>query len=192
MSTRLVAPDLADGDVRLRELRDSDVPAFARALQDPGVFDAAYSGQLAADEREVLAYVRKTRPLAEAGERILLTIAGPDDEMAGLGMLFGLNERNLDGEIGFWLAPDARGAGIGTRAVRLLTGWALHAVGRERVYAMTRPENAGARALLERAGFVLDGTIRGRERRADGTRGDSVSYTMLFTDDQAPPDPRSP
>jgi RimJ/RimL family protein N-acetyltransferase len=107
-------------------------------------------------------------------------------------MVYNINDRNLEAEIGFWLAREARGRGIGTRAVRLLTGWAMHAAGMERVYAMTRPTNTGARALLERAGFVCDGTIRGRERMAGGRRGDSLSYTMLYTDDQAPPDPRNP
>jgi RimJ/RimL family protein N-acetyltransferase len=186
----LVAPDLRDGPVGLRELRDDDAPRFASALQDPGVFDGAYSGNLAADEAAVLAYIRDMRPLAASGERILLTITGEGDAMAGLGMLFGFNERNRDCEIGFWLHPDARGTGVGTRAVRLLSGWAMHALGVERVYAMTRPDNAGSRALLERAGFVLDGTLRGSERTADGERRDSVSYTILYTDDQAPPDPR--
>jgi RimJ/RimL family protein N-acetyltransferase len=188
----LVAPDLRDGPVRLRELRDDDAPAFASGLEDPGVFDGAYSGNLAAEEPAVLAYIRQTRPLADQGERILLAIADEGDRMVGLGMAFGFNDRNRDCEIGFWLHPDARGAGMGTRAVRLLTGWLMHARGVERVYAMTRPDNRGSRALLERAGYVEDGTIRGRERKADGTRGDSVSYTILHTDDQAPADPRNP
>jgi RimJ/RimL family protein N-acetyltransferase len=188
----LVAPDLRDGPVRLRELRDDDAARFADALQDEGIFDGAYSGNLAADEAAVLAYIGKTRPEAERGERILLTIADESDRMVGLGMAFHFNDRNRDCEIGFWLHPDARGAGVGTRAVRLLTGWAMHALGVERVYAMTRPENTGSRPLLERAGFTLDGTIRGNERTADGTRRDAVSYTILYTDDQAPPDPRNP
>jgi RimJ/RimL family protein N-acetyltransferase len=188
----LTAPDLHDGPVRLRELRDEDVPAFVRALGDPAVFDKAYSGLLAADEKTVLSYVRRARGQAEAGERILLAIADRSDAMVGLGMLFHLNDRNLDAEIGFWLAPDARGGGFGTRAVRLLTGWAMHVLHLERIYAMTRPDNTDARRLLERAGFVLDGTIRGNERTADGLRKDAVSYTMLYTDIKAPPDPRNP
>lgn len=184
--TALVAPDLSDGVVRLRELRDDDVPAFTRALADPGVFDLAYSGNLAADEATVLAYVHRERASAEAGERILLAIVDEAGTMIGLGMLFALNDRNRDGEIGFWLAPEARGRGIGTRAVRLLTGWAMHQVGRERVYAMTNPANVGACGVLERAGFVCDGTIRGRDRTAAGERRDSLSYTILSSDEQAP------
>ena len=62
----------------------------------------------------------------------------------------------------------------------------MREVGRERVYAMTNPANAGARAVLERAGFTCDGIIRGRERTAAGARRDSVSYTMLSTDEKAP------
>ena len=185
----LVAPDppLEEGPARLRFLEDRDIPVFARALTDPGVFDLAYSGQLPADEDVVRDYVVAFREKAASGEGILLTIASAEsDEMAGLAMLFAIKERNLDAEIGFWLGPWARGAGIGTTGVRLIARWAFRHMGLERVHANTAPTNAGARGLLERAGFSFDGTLRGAERTASGERRDLVTYCLLSSDEGAP------
>jgi len=185
----LAAPDppLADGPARLRALEDRDVSAFARALEDDAVQSRAYSGAMAPEEDVVQAYVDGFRDKAEGGEGILLTIASADDdEMAGLGMLFAIKERNLDAEIGFWLGPWARGRGIGTSGVRLLCRWAFAQVGLDRVHANTSYDNEPTRALLERAGFSLDGTLRGAELTEAGERRDMVTYCMLSSDEGAP------
>jgi RimJ/RimL family protein N-acetyltransferase len=185
----LVAPDppLTEGAVRLRGLEDRDVPNFARALEDPGVFDLAYSGQLAADERAVAEYVRRFRATRTANEEaILMAFADAADEMAGLGMVFAINPRNLDAEIGFWVAPWARGSGTGLAGLRLLVRWAFEAFGLERLHAHTNPANAPARGLLERGGFTVEGTLRGADRTASGERRDSVSYSLLITDPRNP------
>jgi len=187
--TRVLAPPdppLAEGPARLRALEDRDVPAFVRAMQDDSVFDGAYGRQLAGDEETVRAYVEVFRAKALGGEGILLTITGADgDEMAGLAMLFAIKERNLDGEIGFWMGPWARGSGVGTAGIRLLARWAFETVGLERVHANTAPGNAGARGLLERAGFRFDGTLRGADRLPSGERADLVTYSLLSTDEGA-------
>ena len=189
MSRVLVAPDppLEDGPARLRFLEDRDVPVFTRALQDPTVSVNAYGGHLPANGDVVARYVTGFRDKAAAGEGILLSIAGAeDDEMAGLAMLFGINERNLDAEIGFWLAPWARGRGVGTTGVRLICRWAFESCGLERVHANTSPENEPTRRLLDRAGFHFDGTLRGAARLASGPREDLVTYSLLHTDEKAP------
>jgi RimJ/RimL family protein N-acetyltransferase len=60
-------------------------------------------------------------------------------------------------EIGYSLAPSARGKGIGTAAVAVLVG-RLAAVPRiRRLIAVTSAQNAASRRLLERQGFRITG-----------------------------------
>jgi RimJ/RimL family protein N-acetyltransferase len=64
-------------------------------------------------------------------------------------------------ELGFWLAPAARGRGLATAAVaeatrRALTDWRL-----TRVWARTDPDNQKAAQVLVRAGFVRQGEAGG-------------------------------
>ncbi|MFC5909721.1 GNAT family N-acetyltransferase [Streptacidiphilus monticola] len=64
-------------------------------------------------------------------------------------------------EIGYDLAPGARGKGYATETARLLVAYAFtHAVVRV-VQAHTEPTNLPSQAVLTRAGFVRDGETEG-------------------------------
>ncbi|WP_377268509.1 GNAT family N-acetyltransferase [Peterkaempfera sp. SMS 1(5)a] len=71
----------------------------------------------------------------------------------------------LDGatEIGFELAPGARGRGYATEALQALAGWALRQPGVHRVTATTAPGNLPSQRVMDRAGFR-------RTEDADGLR----------------------
>ncbi len=73
-------------------------------------------------------------------------------------------------ELGIELFPETRGQGLGTEAIELLTRHLL-GQGFARVQVSTDVANTGMRRVLEKAGFVFEGTLRGfmpdGERRAD-------------------------
>ena len=55
--------------------------------------------------------------------------------------------------------PSLRGRGYGTEAVRLLVGWLFSAMDATRVHMPTVPTNVAMRTVLERLGFVAEGTV---------------------------------
>jgi RimJ/RimL family protein N-acetyltransferase len=63
-------------------------------------------------------------------------------------------------EIGIALDPAARGAGVGTRAVRLLTQYLFDELEAHRVQAGTWVENHAMRGVLERLGYTCEGVMR--------------------------------
>ncbi len=65
-------------------------------------------------------------------------------------------ERPHEGEISYWLAPQGRGRGAATEAVRLLVEWALHSGAFRRVTLHTKPANSRSQAVALRAGFRLE------------------------------------
>jgi L-amino acid N-acyltransferase YncA len=75
-------------------------------------------------------------------------------------------------EIGYSLAPSARGKGIGTAAVGALVERLAAVPGIHRITAVTGAENAASRRLLERQGFRLTGTLPG---------SDEVRYTLSLS-----------
>jgi [ribosomal protein S5]-alanine N-acetyltransferase len=85
------------------------------------------------------------------------------------------------GEIGYWMAREARGRGLGTRAVRLLSRWAIDALALERVELLANPANEGSQRLAERAGFTREGLLR-RYRTRHGVREDLVMFSLLPED----------
>jgi len=62
-------------------------------------------------------------------------------------------------EIGYSLAPSARGKGIGTAAVAALVGRLAAVPGIRRLTAVTGAQNAASRHLLERQGFRITGPL---------------------------------
>jgi RimJ/RimL family protein N-acetyltransferase len=65
-------------------------------------------------------------------------------------------------EIGFWAAPWARRLGVTTAATRLACRWGFEELGLERVEWWAAVGNWGSRRVVERLGFTVEGTCRGR------------------------------
>ena len=62
-------------------------------------------------------------------------------------------------QIGYWLAPSARGRGSATRAAILLTRW-LFGLGAARVFLTIVAGNEASVAVARRAGFEYEETVR--------------------------------
>lgn len=82
------------------------------------------------------------------------------------------------GSIGYWLLPEARGKGLATRAVRLVSRWALLELGLARLALLTEPANVRSRRVAERCGFRLEGVLRS-VAEIDGRRVDYCSFSLL-------------
>ena len=104
-----------------------------------------------------------------------------DDRLLGALGISNFDWTDLTAEIGYWMAADARGRGIGTRATRMLAEWALMSLGLERLELLAHPDNEASQRLAERAGFTREGTLR-RYRRRHGVREDLVMFSMLAED----------
>ncbi|GAA1568653.1 GNAT family protein [Kribbella karoonensis] len=84
-------------------------------------------------------------------------------------------------EIGIALLPEYRGRGIGWRAQAILTSYLFEHTSVQRIQAATHPENIAEQKSLEKAGFRLEGVIRGCEFRAGKLR-DGYLYSRLRDD----------
>jgi [ribosomal protein S5]-alanine N-acetyltransferase len=60
------------------------------------------------------------------------------------------------GELGYWVAAEQRGAGLATRAARLLAAWALTELALPRLEIHVSPENERSRRVARGAGFEVD------------------------------------
>jgi RimJ/RimL family protein N-acetyltransferase len=65
-------------------------------------------------------------------------------------------------EVGYWVAPSARGRGVATAATRLICDWALDVLGFNRVEWQAYVGNDLSRRVAQRCGFTFEGTLRQR------------------------------
>ena len=83
-------------------------------------------------------------------------------------------------EVGYWVAPDARGTGVCTRALRLVAGWVLTRPGMARLELRAAEENVASQRVAEKAGFTREGVLRSSHYNARlGRRIDWAMFSLL-------------
>lgn len=164
------APDLADDAVLLRRWSDADLGCVEAASRDPHI-PAGTSVPAVFTPAAGRAFVRRQWGRAESGEGLSLAIVErATGDAVGAAVLMLRPQAGVAG-VGYWLVPDARGRGLATRAIRLLSSWALADAGLARVEAWVEPGNAASLRVVEAAGFTREGVLRSflsfGDRRAD-------------------------
>jgi RimJ/RimL family protein N-acetyltransferase len=164
--TGLKAPNLTDGEITVRGLRETDIPAIVAACQDPQIprWTRVPSPYTREDAQQFLASAATE---AAAGEGLALAVTGDDGRLIGT---IGLMELEGEGsaEIGYWTAAEARGRGVTTRAVVLLRDWAHEALGLGTIEILAHRDNRPSQLVAERAGFVDTGETRTIKRMPPG------------------------
>ncbi len=99
---------------------------------------------------------------------------------AGTGARLGTIEVRIaePSDVGYWLAPEGRGRGAMTRALRLLMRYASEERGLTRVELFTLLDNDRSQAVAERAGFRRAGSVAGKIESRDGTRHNALRFVL--------------
>jgi [ribosomal protein S5]-alanine N-acetyltransferase len=130
---------------------------------------------------EGLAFIERQRQRIESGEGVSLAVADESDHRAcGLVYLAVRPQPGVMG-LGYWIVPNARERGLGTRAVRTAVTWALRSAGMARVEAWVEPENLASQRLLVAAGFTREGVLRSFSSVGD-RRADAVVFARTAGD----------
>lgn len=82
-------------------------------------------------------------------------------------------------EVGYGLARALWGQGLGSEAVRAVVHYGFAQLGLNRIYAGTIADNHESVRLLEKLGFVREGTQRQHSLEDDGVFHDSANYGLL-------------
>lgn len=84
-----------------------------------------------------------------------------DHEAAGaIGFVGGTDVERFSAEIGYWLGEEHWGRGIVTEALTMVTAHAFQAFNLLRLFALPFADNAASARVLEKAGYVREGTLR--------------------------------
>lgn len=175
-------PPLNDGVVVLRPFRAEDAPAIASACQDPEIgrwvpiIPAPYG------ETDARAFILMTLQAWHEGTGYEFAIAdaATDRYVGSIGLHLGPNPRRHS--IGYLIAPEFRGRGYATRALRLLTRWGFEQFAIERLALWTLIGNAASQRVAEKAGFRFEGLARNWETDREGRPIDAVMYSMTPED----------
>jgi RimJ/RimL family protein N-acetyltransferase len=170
-SNDIALPLLATERLTLRLRTPDDAEALFPTMSDPDSMTwwsrapFADLDELRADFALEKAGSWRTWAIAERGENRAIGFVSAGQKRPGVS------------EIGYLLAHEARGHGIGREAVSAVIGQ-LFAEGQRRVFADTDPDNRGSIALLKALGFRQEGHLRAEWHTHIGIR-DTLLFGLL-------------
>jgi [ribosomal protein S5]-alanine N-acetyltransferase len=181
MDVRPPEPALTDGVVTLRPWGEQgDVEVLVAACNDRAIaefLDRIPSPYTEADAR---AYIDDTqRGWAAGGPLTNFAITVDGRAVGSIGVNW-IEPDQGNAEVGYWMAPQARGRGVCTRALRLVSRWVLQEHGMERLQLRADEQNPASKSVAEKAGFTREGVLRSSRYNARlGRRVDFVMYSLL-------------
>jgi RimJ/RimL family protein N-acetyltransferase len=168
------------GDIVLRPWRESDVPALVVACQDPEIARWVSIPQ-PYGPADASAFVEEALAMWRDGSGAAFAIVDARSD-ALLGAVSRLGPEGHQATLGCWVAPEARGRGIGTRALRAVADWTLETTPVVRVDAYIMVGNTTSEQMTRRAGFQREGVLRAWDLLR-GVPVDCVAYSRLRTDE---------
>ena len=168
--------------IRLELLSEAHVPALEE--------------ELLADE-DVLRFTRVPEPVPPGfaktwlafyeearrdGTREAFAIVDAEDSrFLGVALAVHINRDEQSAELGYVVAPAARGRGVATEALRLLTEWAFSELNALRIELWIDVVNEPSKRVAERCGYVREGVLRSVYFK-QGRRHDFEIWSRLPTD----------
>ncbi len=179
--TRFVEPVTLTGEqwVTLEPLSIAHAPEIASASADGDVGSLWYTGapspQTAAD------WVEQMLAMQAGDEGLTLVVRRRGDGvLVGSTSFVNVDAANRRLEIGYtWYSASAQRTGVNSEAKLLMLSHAFDDLGCIAVEFRTHYFNRASRAAIERLGAKLDGVLRSHQISADGTRRDTVVYSIL-------------
>lgn len=179
--------DTIDGDgVRLRPVSEDDVDEIVAACADPSTLRFLHNMPDPYTHDDALWWVTVGAPVGWANGGAQCTIVDPlTDRLWGSIGISRVNSERAQGEIGYWVAPWARGRGVATAATRALTDWAF-GYGLARLELLTEWENTASQRVALRAGYQWEGVRRSAGRTRGGGRHDLIGWARVAGDPDRP------
>jgi RimJ/RimL family protein N-acetyltransferase len=103
------------------------------------------------------------------------------DELLGVALAPSIDVEGREIELGYLVAARARGRGVATQSLRLLTEWAFGELRMARASLLINVGNEASRRVAQRCGYTYEGTLRSTFLK-DDRRVDTEVWSRLPDD----------
>ncbi|MFD6926111.1 GNAT family N-acetyltransferase [Streptomyces sp. NPDC059944] len=188
MPTSLPTPTLHTPRLRLRPFEETDANDLFALHSSPYVlryWDSPPWSEHARAEK----FLTDSRQMAQQGTGTRLAIDRlSDGAFIGWSSLNGWNPDHRSASLGYCFTEAAWGHGYATEAAHAVLQWAFHTLDLNRVQAEADTRNMASARVLEKLGFIHEGTLR-ENCIVDGDASDSSIYGLIKRDWQPSPQP---
>jgi RimJ/RimL family protein N-acetyltransferase len=175
--------EIAAGRLQLRPPTEAEAPDALLMLRDPDVVrwnPGPALHQLDLDEAR--AWCRRGADWSSGTHATFSALDATSGRLLGNVSLHKIDLEQQDAEIGYRVAPWARGVGVGTTAVAAATRWAFGALDLVRIELRHSLANPASCRVAVKAGYLLEGTLRQAYVYGDGVRHDEHLHARLSDD----------
>jgi RimJ/RimL family protein N-acetyltransferase len=175
--------EIVAGRLQLRPFVPGDAGAVYAACQDPRI-QRWTTVPVPFERHHAEGYVTDNSVAGwEAGSgRSYAVTDATTGELLGTVGLVAYDAAQGIAEVGYWVAPGARGQGVAAQATAALARWCFGALGVARLQWLAEVGNEASRRTAERAGFTVEGVLRDRIVARDGSRADAWIGSLLPRD----------
>jgi RimJ/RimL family protein N-acetyltransferase len=177
---------LGNERVALRLAAERDIPEILIAHQDDATLAARLGSERPPSGAELGRRAEASAARRAAGEELWLTVLARDrepvsDDCCGQIEVVDVDPEHERAALTSWIAPGARGRGLGAAALALAGRWLLTDAGLARVHILADPGDPAIRRAAETAGFRSEGVLRGYALRSGG-RADVEVLALVVAD----------
>ncbi len=164
--------------VTLEPLSREHIPEINAAAADGELGRLWFTGAPAADDVEKWVDARLSVQAPDTG--MTFVVRNPAGSLVGSSSYMNVDPPNRRLEIGnTWYVDSARRSGVNSETKLLMLGHAFDQLNCVAVEFRTHFFNFTSRNAIERLGAKLDGILRSHQVLADGSRRDTVVYSIL-------------
>lgn len=147
-------------DLVLTPLMDDDAPRLHEWRRDPEILNGALGYPFPASLAAELDWIRSFSPRGTPQDICLAVRQEPGGELLGYCMLRGIDWISRVAEFGIVIGPQARGMGVGSRALKLVQSYATHDLSLRKLWLRVAEYNERAISMYASAGFVPEGRLK--------------------------------
>lgn len=167
--------------VRLELFAESHLDELAAILDDPDVLRFTRVPEPVPDGFASTWLSRYEAGRSDGSREAFAVVDEDDGRFLGLALAPHIDREARTLELGYVVAPAARGRGVATAALRLLTEWAFAELGAERIELLISVANDASKRVAERSGYVREGVLRSLHVK-QGRREDTELWSRLKPD----------
>ncbi|GAA3193076.1 GNAT family protein [Actinocorallia longicatena] len=177
------------------KIEHTEITAGLFHLRPPRLTEAEDLLELASD-RDVTVFTPRLKTVTDlesaramcekfadwTGRATFSILDAPTERYMGHIMIFGIDREDSVAEVGYRIAPWARGRGVASTCLRAITGWSFATLDLHRIHLLHALDNPASCRVALKNGYLHEGTLRSAFVAGDGLRRDEHLHARLITD----------
>jgi RimJ/RimL family protein N-acetyltransferase len=167
--------------IRLELLSEAHLQALEEMLTDEGVLRFTRVPEPVPPEFARTWFASYEEGRRDGTREAFAIVEAQESRFLGLGLAPRIDREEQTVELGYLVAPSARGRGVASEALRLLTAWAFADLDALRIELWIDVVNEPSKRVAEHSGYVREGVLRSVYFK-QGRRHDFEIWSRLPTD----------